>query len=240
MPLSPTFCDCAESAMLIDFGPGYSKQLGLAILQLSELLEASALPGLKESISALSSLTVFYDPLVLPREQLVLAIERLCVGFGSPSDRGRVWEIPVSYGGERGPDLASAAVHAGLTEDEVIALHTGQDYFVYMLGFLPGFAYLGDLPEKLHLPRLATPRARVPAGSVAIAAAMTAIYPLESPGGWHLIGYTPVNPWDLTRQKEPLFRPGDRVRFEQVDPEEARELRRLAGDGWLPNCTEAG
>jgi KipI family sensor histidine kinase inhibitor len=231
MRLYPAFSDCAESALLADFGPQYGKDLSLAILDLCELLMASALPGLKESIPALSTLTLFYDPLLLPRERIVREVQRLCETCGAAPDRGRTWDIPVVYGGQSGADLGDVARLAGLTEEETVALHTGSVYHVYMLGFLPGFAYLGDLPEKLKLPRRATPRARVPAGSVAIAADMTAIYPLESPGGWHLIGRTPFLPWEMNRRQEPLLRPGDRVRFKRVSAAEAGEWRERAGAG---------
>ncbi len=239
MRLCPKFFDCAESALLVDFGRQYGKRLSLAILQISERLEAAMLPGFKESIPALSSLTVLYDPLKLSRERIAIEVQQICENSGGVGDRGRTWEIPVAYGGEGGPDLGDVAHQAGMTEREVIALHAAHAYYAYMLGFLPGFAYLGDLPEKLRLPRRATPRARVPAGSVAIASDMTAIYPLESPGGWHLIGHTPVIPWDMKRREEPLFRPGDQVRFIQVEACEAEELRRLAAEGWTPKCTEA-
>ncbi len=239
MRLCPAFSDCAESALLVDFGPQYDRQLGLSILQVCKVLQASMLPGLKESIPALTSLTVLYDPLELSRERIVQEIQHLCEVSGSAPGCARTWEIPVVYGGERGPDLEAVALRAGLTEEEAIALHAGQDYHVAMLGFLPGFAYLGDLPEKLKMPRRATPRARVPAGSVAIAASMTAIYPLESPGGWHVIGYTPVIPWDLKRRKEPLFQAGDGVCFKQVEAGEAEEIQRLAAEGWTPACREA-
>ncbi len=232
--LRPTFSDCAESAMLVDFGTQFDRRLSLSILHVCKLLEASMLPGLKESIPALTSLTVLYDPLELERERIVREIQRLCEACGETADNGRTWEIPVVYGGEGGPDLHDVALRAGITEEEAIALHAGRDYHVYMLGFLPGFAYLGDLPEQLHAPRRATPRACLPAGSVAIAAGMTAIYPLESPGGWHVIGYTPVSPWDLKRRKEPLLVPGDRVRFKQVDVGEAAEISRMAAEGWMP------
>src|SRR5262245_37832845 len=188
MRLSFTFFDCAESALFVDFGPHYSKLLSLAILDASEQLAKAGLPGLKESIPALSSLTVLYDPLQLPKERLITAIEAICGTGRAAADCGGTWELPVVYGGEAGPDLSEVAARAGISEDEVIALHAAQTYHVYMLGFAPGFAYLGDLPQALRLPRRATPRARVPAGSVAIASDMTAIYPLESPGGWHLIG----------------------------------------------------
>ena len=239
MRLCPTFSDCAESALLVDFGPQFDRRLSLSILQVSKVLEASMLQGLKESIPALTSLTVLYDPLELSRERLVGEIEHLCEIAGAAPDCARTWEIPVVYGGDGGPDLEEIARRAGLSQEEAAALHAGRDYHVYMLGFLPGFAYLGDLPKKLETPRRATPRASVPAGSVAIAAGLTAIYPLESPGGWHVIGYTPVNPWDLKRRKEPLFQAGDRVCFRPVEAAEAKEIQRLMAEDWTPPCREA-
>ncbi len=238
MRLSFTFFDCAESALLVDFGPVYSKDLSLQILNVSEGLGKAALPGLEESIPALSSLTVFYDPLLLPKERLTAEIEVLCATERPVAVTGRTWEIPVVYGGESGPDLEEAASRAGVAASDAVRLHAGQLYQVYMLGFLPGFAYLGDLPEPLRLPRRATPRARVPAGSVAIAAEMTAVYPLESPGGWHLIGSTPLTLWDMTRQEEPLLKPGDRVRFVEVSSAQAEELRERAAAGWRPEPVE--
>ncbi len=229
-----TFFDCAESALLVDFGPNYSKALSLEILNVSEGLARTALSGLKESVPALSSLTVFYDPLTLPKERLTAEIKALCVTQQPAAPGGRTFEIPVIYGGVAGPDLDDVASRAGITASEAASLHAGQLYQVYMLGFLPGFAYLGDLPEPLQLPRRSTPRARVPGGSVAIAAEMTAVYPLESPGGWHLIGSTPVVLWDIARQAEPLLKPGDRVRFVEVSGSEAEELRNRAAAGWRP------
>jgi KipI family sensor histidine kinase inhibitor len=239
MQLSFTFLDCAESALLVDFGHHYSKALSLAILTASERLAKAELPGLQECVPALSSLTVFYDPLQLSRDRLAAEIETLLGTQSGVPDRGRGFDIPVAYGGDGGPDLGAVAGQASLSEDAAIELHAAQLYQVYMLGFLPGFAYLGDLPEPLRLPRSHTPRVRVPAGSVAIAADMTAIYPLESPGGWHLIGFSPVVLWDIGREQEPLLQPGDKVRFVPVSHEEAAELRRHAAEGWRPEPWEA-
>ena len=147
MKPSPAFFDCAESALLVDFGPQYGKQLSLAILMVSELLNATILPGLKETVPALSSLTVLYDPLELSRDRIVREIERLWETCVSAPASGRLWKIPVAYGGGGGPDLEDVARRAGLSVDAAIALHTGAVYDVYMIGFLPGFAYLGDLPR---------------------------------------------------------------------------------------------
>jgi KipI family sensor histidine kinase inhibitor len=233
-----TFFDCGESALLVDFGPYYRQTLSLAILNAAGRLTNSGLPGLRECVPALSSLTVFYDPLQLPRERLVTEVETLFASAQTIEDHGRTFEIPVMYGGEAGPGLDEVAAKAGITAGEVVRLHSSQLYHVYMLGFLPGFAYMGSVPEPLRLPRRATPSARVPAGAVAIAADLTAVYPLESPGGWHLIGSTPVVLWDMARQEEPLLKPGDRVRFVPIDSVEAAALRQRVASGWRPEPVE--
>jgi KipI family sensor histidine kinase inhibitor len=234
----PTFFDCAESGLLVAFEPEQERDLSLSILRIAERLDASMLPGLKESIPALSSLTVMYDPLALPKQRLALEIERLCASPEAASEPSRLWMVPAVYGGAVGPDLEHVAKVAGLDEDAVIALHAGRIYEVAMLGFLPGFAYLRELPASLRIPRRATPRARVPAGSVAIAADMTAIYPLESPGGWHLVGSTPFPPWDMARFDKPYLRAGDRVQFRPVGAEEAEEFRRRLAEGFIPEAAE--
>ncbi len=238
MRLSFTFADCGESALLVDFDAPHSKSLSLAILDASERLASAALPGLKECVPALSSLTVFYDPLQLPRERLVAEAGALLSASQPAQERGRTFEIPVLYGGEAGPDLNEVAAQAGLTPEEAVRLHASRLYHVYMLGFLPGFAYMGSLPEQLRLPRRATPRARVPAGSVAIVADMTAVYPLESPGGWHLIGSTPIKLWDMARHEEPLLQPGDRVHFVPVGSAEFAACRERTATGWRPGPVE--
>jgi KipI family sensor histidine kinase inhibitor len=229
-----TFHDCGESALLVEFGEIHSKTLSLAILDVAGQLANAALPGVKECVPALSSLTVFYDPLALPRERLMAETAALLSVQLVPKERGSIFEIPVVYGGEAGPDLDEVAAAAAMAPEEAAQLHASGLYHVYMLGFLPGFAYMGGLPERLRLPRRATPRARVPAGSVAIAADMTAIYPLESPGGWHIIGNTPVKLWDMSRREEPLLKPGDQVRFVCVSRAEAEAYWQRTKAGWLP------
>ena len=134
---------------------------------------------------------------------------------------GRVVELPVLYGGEYGPDIEKVAEHAGMAVDEMIGLHSGTGYLVYMLGFTPGFPYLGGLDDRLATPRVATPRLRIPAGSVGIAESQTGVYPLTSPGGWNIIGRTPLALFDPTREPPSLLAPGDVVRFVPLDgPEE--------------------
>jgi KipI family sensor histidine kinase inhibitor len=239
MQLRPIFRDCAESALCADFGDVYSVQASLAILSIACRLAEGSLRGIRESVPALSTLTIFYDPLELSRDRLVEEIEAACATPVRLGHQPRTWTLPTLYGGGSGPDLLEVAAKLGISSDELIHLHCNRTYHVYMLGFLPGFAYLGDVDEKLRLPRRSTPRARVPAGSVAIASDMTAIYPPESPGGWHILGYTPVPLWDMNLRDEPLFRPGDQVRFQPVGAPELQDLEHRLSTGWLPEPEEA-
>ena len=143
------------------------------------------------------------------------------------AQRKRVFEIPVCYGGAYGPDLKTIADHAGLTQEEVIRIHSSRDYLIYMLGFLPGFCYLGGLAERIHTPRLANPRKNIRAGSVGIGGSQTGIYPLDSPGGWQLMGMTPVKTYDPEREIPILVEAGDYIRFIPVDEGEYRRIKDL-------------
>ena len=142
-------------------------------------------------------------------------------------ERKKVFEIPVCYGGEFGPDIATIAEHAGLSEQEVIELHSSRDYLIYMLGFLPGFCYLGGLDERIFTPRLASPRLKIDAGSVGIGGSQTGIYPLDSPGGWQLMGKTPVKTYDPDREVPILFEAGNYIRFVPVSEEEFYRIKEL-------------
>ncbi len=144
---------------------------------------------------------------------------------------GRRWRLPACYEGDAAPDLAATARAIGASEDEVIALHSGTEVHVYMLGFLPGFPFMGDLPDRLRLPRRSEPRVRVPAGSVAIANGLTVVYPWASPGGWHLLARCPVPLFDARRDAPALLAPADRVRFEPVDGAEYRRLEAAIAAG---------
>jgi len=171
------------------------------------------------------SLTVFFDPLRTGRAALLDALQPLFErGASAATAASRRWRLPACYEGEAAPDLAETARTLGITPDDVVALHSGTDVVVYMLGFLPGFPFMGDLPERLRLPRRTEPRVRVPAGSVAIANALTVIYPWESPGGWHLLARCPVPLFDARRAAPSLLAPGDHVRFDPVPIDEYRRL----------------
>lgn len=189
---------------------------------LHDKLAALKLPGIREIVPALVSLAVYYDPLVYGYEQIEQLLKALIDEASSEAGRdysGRHIEIPVCYGGEFGADLGDVAARAGLTEDEAVRLHAGTEYTVGMIGFVPGFPYLAGLPLPLHMPRRQKPRAKVPAGSVGIGGVLTGIYPAAIPGGWLLIGRTPLRLFDPAADPPCLLMPGDLVSFIPINAE---------------------
>jgi KipI family sensor histidine kinase inhibitor len=227
--VSPRLLDAGDAAFTVEFGDTVDPALLAAVQALdatiARLQAAGGLPGLIETMPTFRSLTVFFDPLVTGRAALIDAIRPLldAAAHAAP-DASRHWRLPVCYEADAGPDLADTARAIGATVDEVIALHSGTEVSVYMLGFLPGFPFMGDVHARLRLPRRTEPRVRVPAGSVSIAGGLTAIYPWESPGGWHLLGRCPVPLFDATREAPALLAAGDRVQFEPVSTGEYQRL----------------
>lgn len=221
--------DAGDAALTIEFGTVIDPALLAAVNALDaailNLQQAGELPGVIETMPTFRSLTVFFDPLLTDRSSLLAQLQPLIAAaeHGAAAE-GRHWRLPVCYEGEAAPDLAEVARTLGVAEADVIAQHSGTEYRVYMLGFLPGFPFMGDLPAPLRLPRRSQPRVRVPAGSVAIATGLTAIYPWESPGGWHLLGRCPVPLFDARRAAPSLLAAGDRVRFTPVSTEECRAI----------------
>lgn len=176
--------------------------------------EVQQWPGVGEVLPGMNNLTLTFDPTVTAADALMDRVTQAWPRLEAAALEGRTVEIPVAYGGEHGPDLADVAAHTGLTPTEVVRRHSGADYVVYLLGFLPGFAFMGGLPPELATPRRAEPRTAVPARSVGIGGEQTGIYPLVSPGGWQLIGRTSLELFDPSSTDAPtLLRPGDRVRF---------------------------
>ena len=189
-----------DSALLIEFGQEISPEINARITAFVHLLKAQRIEGVQDMIPAFTSLLINYDPRVVNYKTLTKRLQKLLkLDVNEETSTSRVFEIPVCYGGEYGPDIENIAKNAGLTEEEVIKIHSSKDYLIYMLGFLPGFSYLGGLDERIHTPRLANPRIRIPAGSVGIGGSQTGIYPLDSPGGWQLLGLTPVKTYDPGR-----------------------------------------
>ncbi|WP_371373035.1 5-oxoprolinase subunit PxpB [Sporomusa aerivorans] len=223
-----------EFGLVVELGTVISPEINARVQQLTRLLAAENQPGILEVVPTYRSVTVYFDPLVITRQDLSGVIRRLYAGITPLSLNNlpsRVVKIPVCYGGVLGPDLDFVARYAGLSAGEVIAQHTSQTYQVYMLGFTPGFPYLGGLPEKLVVPRQETPRSNVPAGSVGIGGNQTGFYPVESPGEWWLIGRTPVQAFDPRRSNPFLVAAGDYVRFCAVDIDEYFKIRRKVTSG---------
>lgn len=228
-----------DTAVTVEFGETAERRLSELVLALFERMSAAELPGVVEMVPTLRSLTVHYDPGLTSHACLAQAIAPLIDDLKPQPLAGRRWVIPACYAGELAPDLDEVARRTGLSADEVVRLHTGEDYRVYMLGFLPGHPYLGDVAAPLRLPRRETPRVAVPAGSVAIATTLSTVYPLESPGGWHLIGRSPVRLFDPSREPAVLLAPGDRVRFEAISRAEFDKLDAAARAGtWAPVAEE--
>jgi|307.fasta_scaffold23297_2 KipI family sensor histidine kinase inhibitor len=210
------FLSAGDRALVVEFGDRVDRALSDGVLRLNAAIRSERLAGVVETVPTFRSLTVYFDPLVTSRAELERAVQRLLDSKRSERLAAVQWRIPVCYEAEFAPDLAEVARLTGLTPDAVVARHSGKRYHVYMLGFLPGFPYLGDLPQELALPRRTDPRVRVPAGSISIATSLTAIYPYESPGGWHLIGVTPIRLFDIERPRPALLAPGDTVIFEPI------------------------
>jgi KipI family sensor histidine kinase inhibitor len=200
-------------ALLVRLGDRVDPELLGKVLQLDRWVRQ--LPGVVETVPAYASLVVHFDPEAVAPDALVRMVRDAPTGPAA-APVGKTHEVPVVYGGEFGPDLAEVARWAGLPEREVVALHTGTDYLVYMLGFSPGFAYMGSVPERIAATRLPQPRPRVPAGSVAVAGRQTGIYPSSTPGGWRILGRTPLPVFDPDSDPPARFEVGDRVRFVAV------------------------
>ncbi|RLC64376.1 MAG: allophanate hydrolase [Chloroflexi bacterium] len=228
----PRFLLAGDAALVVEFGDEISPEVNHRVHVLAHALEQNPFPGLGEAVPTYRSLLVHYDPLCLSFEEaktFVLDVLGKCEEIPLPEPR--LVEIPTVYGGEFGPDTEFVAEHNGLSVEEVVRLHSGATYTVYMLGFTPGFTYLGGLPEALATPRLPTPRKLVPAGSVGIAGSQTGMYAITTPGGWRLIGRTPATLFDPARIPPTLLRPGDRVRFVPISAEEFHTLMEGAKSG---------
>lgn len=219
-----TILPAGDQALVVEFGNEISENLNRRVQLLNKKIKSLGISGIMETVPTFRSLMVVYDPEKASFEKLKKILSDIRLDPETEGTAGgRVVEIPVCYGGEFGEDLSDVAAHAGLTEEEVIALHSSKEYNIYMLGFLPGFPYLGGLDRRLHTPRLENPRTRIPAGSVGIGGEQTGIYPLDSPGGWRLIGRTPLKLYDPEREEPFLFDAGDNIRFVPITREEYEE-----------------
>lgn len=225
------FLPSGDSAIVVQFGDEINRAVSDRVLRLHAALERARLAGVIETVPTFRSLLVHYDPVRACSADLTREIGKLVDLDEELEQRQRTWRIPVCYDEDFAPDLQGVADRVGLTREDVVELHGSTRYHTYMVGFVPGFPYMGDLPPALVLPRRQDPRVRVPPGAVAIATSLTAIYPLESPGGWHLIGTTPVKIFDTAWQSPALLAPGDDVDFFPVSPAEFEEIRTASDAG---------
>jgi inhibitor of KinA len=221
-----------DRAVLVEYGDAIDPAVNEKVRAMTTLLKKSLPEGVEAVIPAYRNLSLIYDPLItFPGKLLDTIIELEAkirdVAVAPP----RIVEIPVLYGGEFGPDIQVVADHNGLTVEQVIAIHTATDYPIYMIGFTPGFCYLGGLDKRIHTPRRKTPRTVLPGGSVGIAEAQTGMYPVDSPGGWQIIGRTPLKLFAPERASPFLYEAGDRIRFVPIVTQEYERIRMGEGTG---------
>jgi KipI family sensor histidine kinase inhibitor len=217
MYAEPRFLLAGDSALVAEFGDKVSPDINMKVRKLFLYLEKFPPKGIKETVPTYRSLMIHYNSLELSLETLRSELEKAIVESANMSLLGsRRITVPVKYGGDYGPDIEDVAAHNEITPEDVIRIHSSMDYLVYMIGFTPGFPYLGELPRSIACPRLTTPRVKVPAGSIGIAGTLTGIYSLESPGGWRLIGRTPLKLFDERSDPPSLLQAGDYVRFLRI------------------------
>jgi inhibitor of KinA len=223
---SPRYLPFGDNALLVEFGDKISLEINRRVIMLDDVVRKAAIRGIEELVPTYRSLLIRYNPLETSYEQLVFRIKDLekMLEPKAAGKKSRKVVVPVVYGGEYGPDLGYVAKHHGLTEEQVIKLHSMREYRVYMIGFVAGFPYLGEVANEIATPRLETPRLKVPAGSVGIAEKQTGIYPCEAPGGWQIVGRTPIRLFDPDHQPPSLLEPGDTVKFKPVSKKEFKSI----------------
>ena len=219
-----------DRAVLVEYGDAIDTAVNEKVRAMAVLLKQGLPEGIEAVIPAYRNLSLIYDPLVTSPEKLLSLLEGLEARLHEIEiPPPRIVEIPVLYGGEYGPDIEVVAQHSGLTVEQVVAIHAGTDYPIYMIGFTPGFCYLGGLDRRIHTPRRQTPRTLLPGGSVGIAEAQTGMYPVDSPGGWQIIGRTPLRLFAPEREVPFLYEAGDRIRFVPVASGEYEHIRMKEG-----------
>lgn len=227
MYAKPRYLVAGDSSLVVELGEGIDPAVNRRVQGLARLIRERGPAGVVEVVPSYRSVLVYYRPWELPLHALLGWLARVELYESDPGP-SRLVRIPVAYGGEFGPDLDEIARFSRLSPEEVVALHSAPEYLVYCLGFAPGFPFLGKVPPEIAMPRLATPRTRVPGGSVGIAGEQTGIYPADSPGGWRLLGRTPLSLFIPHRDPPALLKPGDRVRLVPVSAREFREWEERA------------
>jgi KipI family sensor histidine kinase inhibitor len=207
-----------DSAIIVEFDERIDPAVNARTIACAEAIQAANLPGVRDVVPTFRSIAIYFDPLRTNGDLLMESVDREATQASCAVATARApVRIPVCYGGDLGPDLASVAAFAGMQEHDVIRVHASTTYRVFMLGFVPGFAYLGIVDARIAMPRHSTPRVRVPLGSVGIAGVQTGVYPAETPGGWQLIGRTALKPFDPARENPFLMKAGDAVQFYPIE-----------------------
>lgn len=226
------FKPLGESAVTVVLGDDISEETHKTVTQFDALLRRRDFAGVVETVPTYCSVTVHYLPYVISYDRLIACLQEVADAHDAQEETPcMVVEIPVAYGGKFGPDMDAVAAHCGLTPDQVVARHSDRDYLIYMLGFTPGFPYLGGMDESLSTPRLTVPRTKIEAGSVGIAGSQTGVYSVASPGGWQLIGRTPVHLYHAEFEPHILLKSGDYIRFVPIDEREFDRISALADRG---------
>jgi len=222
-----------DRALIVEFGNVISPEVNRRVHALHDAVSNAKLPGVGECVPTYRSLLITYDPIKLEYENLILEIRDLekTLETHTSKRRERKATIPVVYGGDFGPDLPRVSQYHNLKESDVIRIHSEHEYMVYMIGFIAGFPYLGELTDEIATPRLETPRMRVPEGSVGIAEKQTGIYPREAPGGWQIIGRTPIRFFDPSWHPPALLQPGDLVKFKPISVAEFQQIQVVVSQG---------
>jgi inhibitor of KinA len=213
-----------DRGLLLEFGDEIRCEINEKVRRMALTIQAETIEGIIETVPTYRSLLIIYNPIILPVTELKKRLKRLEAGLQqTPLSEPKLKRIPVVYGGIYGPDLEGVAHYHQISPEEVIRLHCSKSYLIYMIGFMPGYPYMGELPEALVTPRLKTPRLLVPKGSVAIAQRQTGIYSMESPGGWQVLGRTPVEMFDPEKDPPALLQMGDFVQFYPISEKEFKE-----------------
>ncbi len=246
----PRILPVGDSAVSVEFGRDIRLETNIEVHRFATRIAEQGVDGVTELVPSYRSLLIHYSPMATGLSEITDALKQLlgsleitsAIGEVSVSDSvGITHEIPVLYGGQHGPDLERVAEHAGISPEEVVTVHASREYRVYMLGFLPGFPYLGGMDPAIACPRLSTPRLKVPGGAVGIAESQTGVYPMDSPGGWNLIGETPVSFFDPESNPPVAVEAGNFIRFVAVDESKVKEIETAiaSGEYEIPHSTSA-
>lgn len=220
------FLKAGDSSLVIELGNEISEIINYNLKNITDYLDNLNKKGIKDLLPTYRSIIVYYNPIEITFDEIKESVEKNCKIIEKIEDniRKEIVEVPVLYGGELGPDIENIANHNNLSVEQVIKIHTSGEYLVYMLGFTPGFPYLGGMDKRIATPRLKTPRTKIPAGSVGIAGEQTGVYPIESPGGWQLLGNTPLEFFNPNKEKPFLLKAGEYIKFVAITEEEYNSI----------------